>query len=287
MELSINGLRGGHSGADIHKGRGNANKLMGRVLYELKRNLKFNLYALEGGAKMNAIPRECTAIIGYKGKNSKKIKDIVDLCAKEIGQEYLKTDPDFKIVFKAFEKASHDHLLPLKKSVRNKIIHLLLNIPNGVHTMSKDIEGLVESSNNLGVITFEEDRILFENSTRSSVESKKVEINRILEEVADFTGCSFENDSDYPGWEYREDSKLRELMKRVYQDLYGKEPIVEAIHAGLECGLFLDVIRDDLDMIAIGPNMFEVHTPDEYLELDSAARVYDFLIETLKRMKEM
>ena len=105
--------------------------------------------------------------------------------------------------------------------------------------------------------------------------------------MANFTNCVFKNDSDYPGWKYKEDSQLREHMKRVYKDLHGKEPIVEAIHAGLECGLFLDVINDDLDLIAMGPNMYDVHTPDEHLELDSAARVYEFLIETLKRMKEL
>jgi dipeptidase D len=287
MELSITGLRGGHSGADIHKGRGNANKLMGRLLYELKRTVKFNLYALEGGAKMNAIPRECSAILGFKKANIEKAKELIESLEKNITAEFKKTDPDFKILFDELNELPKGKTLPLKKSAKNKIIHLLLNIPNGINSMSQDIEGLVESSNNLGVITFEGDKILFENSTRSSVESKKIEINRKLEELANYTGCDFENDSDYPGWKYREDSRLREHMKKVYQDLFGKEPIVEAIHAGLECGLFLDVIRDDLDMIAIGPNMHDVHTPDEHLELDSAGRVYSFLIETLKRMKEM
>jgi len=149
------------------------------------------------------------------------------------------------------------------------------------------MEGLVESSNNLGVILFEGDKICFLNSIRSSVESKKVEINRKLEELAEFTGCSFESDSDYPGWKYKEESKLREHMNRVYREMYGKEPVIEAIHAGLECGLFLEVINNELDMIALGPNMYDVHTPDEHLELDSAGRVYEFLIEALKRMKEM
>ncbi len=287
MELSITGLRGGHSGADIHKGRGNANKLMGRLLYNLKRKVKFNLYALEGGAKMNAIPRECTAIIGFEESILEKVKEQIEKIEKTIRIEFTKTDPDFKILFTPVNQLPEEKALPLKKSVKNKIIHLLLNIPNGIHTMSQDIEGLVESSNNLGVITFKKDIIWFENSTRSSVESKKVELNRKLEELADYTGCGFQNDSDYPGWKYREHSKLREHMKHVYHELYNKEPIVEAIHAGLECGLFLDVISNDLDMIAIGPNMHDVHTPDEHLELDSAARVYSFLIETLKRMKEM
>jgi len=287
MELSITGLRGGHSGADIHKGRGNANKLMGRLLYDLKRKMKFSLYAIEGGAKMNAIPRECTAIVGFEKNNLELAKKQIKKIEKNIGIEFKKTDPDFKILLNDVKQLPEEKALPLKKSVKNKIIHILLNIPNGINTMSKDIEGLVESSNNLGVITFEKDTIWFENSTRSSVESKKIEINRRLEELANYTGCGFQNDSDYPGWKYREDSNLREHMKRVYQELYHKEPIVEAIHAGLECGLFLDVISDDLDMIAIGPNMHDVHTPDEHLELDSAARVYNFLIETLKRMKEM
>ncbi|MFP4461776.1 MAG: aminoacyl-histidine dipeptidase [Thermotogota bacterium] len=287
LELTITGLRGGHSGADIHKGRGNANKLMGRILFDLKRKVAYNLYALEGGAKMNAIPRECTAIVGIKKKNLEKAKALIQKAEKKIGIEYKKTDPDFKIQLTTVEKLPKNRSLPLKKSIRNTIIHLLLNIPNGVQTMSQDIDGLVESSNNLGVITFDGDQIWFENSTRSSVESKKVEINRKLEELADYTGCLFDNDSDYPGWKYREDSRLREHMRRVYQDLYGKEPVVEAIHAGLECGLFLDVISDELDMIAMGPNMHDVHTPDEHLELDSAARVYDFLTESLKRMKEM
>jgi ABC-type dipeptide/oligopeptide/nickel transport system ATPase component len=232
-------------------------------------------------------PRECSAILGFKKANIEKAKELIESLEKKITAEFKKTDPDFKILFDELNELPKGKTLPLKKSAKNKIIHLLLNIPNGINSMSQDIEGLVESSNNLGVITFEGDKILFENSTRSSVESKKIEINRKLEELANYTGCDFENDSDYPGWKYREDSRLREHMKKVYQDLFGKEPIVKAIHAGLECGLFLDVIGDDLDMIAIGPNMHDVHTPDEHLELDSAGRVYSFLIETLKRMKEM
>ena len=287
MELSVTGLRGGHSGADIHKGRANSNKLMGRVLYNIKREMKYNLYSLEGGAKTNAIPRECTAIIGLKADEVDKVKKIISESQQDIAMEYKKTDPDISISINPIDNLPEDRADPLKKAIRNKIIHLLLNIPYGIHTMSPDIEGLVESSNNLGVITFEGDKIHFENSTRSSVESKKVEINRQLEELANFTNCVFKNDSDYPGWKYKEDSQLREHMKRVYKDLHGKEPIVEAIHAGLECGLFLDVINDDLDLIAMGPNMYDVHTPDEHLELDSAARVYEFLIETLKRMKEL
>ncbi len=287
MELSITGLRGGHSGAEIHKGRGNANKLMGRVLYDLSRKMKFNLYSLEGGAKTNAIPRECLVVIGFDSQESATLEKRIKKIESTIAQEYGKTDPDFKIVLTAIKHLAKDRELPLKKSIKNKIIHLLLNTPNGVYTMSQDMEGLVESSNNLGVILFEGDKICFLNSIRSSVESKKVEINRKLEELAEFTGCSFESDSDYPGWKYKEESKLREHMNRVYREMYGKEPVIEAIHAGLECGLFLEVINNELDMIALGPNMYDVHTPDEHLELDSAGRVYEFLIEALKRMKEM
>lgn len=286
-ELCVSGLRGGHSGADIHKGRGNANKLMGRVLYNIKRAAKFSLYSLEGGAKTNAIPRECTAVIGIKDKRLSSVEDIVKESEQVIAQELQKTDPQFQLSLNKCSSLPKEKSNPIKSETRNKIIHLLLHIPYGINSMSPDIDGLVESSNNLGVIMFEGDRVLFQNSTRSSVESRKLEINKKLEELAAFTDCEIVNHSDYPGWEYAQDSKLREHMKRVYKDLYGKEAEVLALHAGLECGLFLDVISPDLDMVAIGPNMHDVHTPDETLELESAGKVYQLLVETLKRMKEM
>ena len=286
-ELCVSGLSGGHSGADIHKGRGNANKLMGRILYNIKRATKFSLYSLEGGAKTNAIPRECTAIIGIKAKRLSSVEAIVKESEQMIAQELQKTDPQFKLSMKKCSSLPEEKSNPIKNGTRNKIIHLLLHIPHGVNSMSSDMDGLVESSNNLGVITFEGDRILFENATRSSVQSRKLEINKKLEELAAFTDAEIVSHSDYPGWKYAPDSRLREHMKRVYKDLYSEEAQVQAIHAGLECGLFLDVISPDLDMVALGPNMHDVHTPDETLELESAGKVYQLLIETLKRMKEM
>ncbi|HOO33697.1 MAG TPA: aminoacyl-histidine dipeptidase [Thermotogota bacterium] len=287
FELSVAGLRGGHSGADIHKGRGNANKLMGRILYEIKSTLGFNLYSIEGGAKMNAIPRECTAIIGVDPERVEALKRLLDSIMQTIYSEYKKTDPDFRISLSEIDKLPKDRKLPWRKSERNKAIHLLMATPNGVNTMSQDIEGLVESSNNLGVITYKGDKVLFENSTRSSVASKKEELSKKLEELAEFCDCEIKHTSDYPGWEYKEVSPLRDHMARVYEDKFGKAPQIEAIHAGLECGLFLDVISPDLDMVSMGPNMYDVHTPDERIEIDSADRLYGFLVEVLEKMKEM
>ncbi len=287
FELSVAGLAGGHSGADIHKGRGNANKLMGRILYEIKSAFGLNLYAVEGGAKMNAIPRECTAVIGVKTKKAEALKLFLDSVMKTIHSEYRKTDPDFRISLSQLDKLPKDRKMPWKKSERNKAIHLMMAIPNGVNTMSHDIEGLVESSNNLGVITYEGDKVLFECSTRSSVASKKEELSKKLDEIAEFCDCEIRHDSDYPGWEYREVSPLRDHMVKVHAEVMGKEPQIEAIHAGLECGLFLEVINPELDMVAMGPNMYDVHTPDESVEIDSVDRLYGFLVAVLEKMKEM
>jgi dipeptidase D len=287
FELSVAGLRGGHSGAEIHLGRGNANKIMGRILYEMKSAFGLNLYSVEGGAKMNAIPRECTAIISVKDKNIEALKHLLDTIMKTIHAEYKKTDPDFRLSLSEIEKLPKDRKFPWKKSEGNKAIHIMMALPNGVNTMSQDIEGLVESSNNLGVITYEGDKVLFENATRSSVTSKKEELNKKLDEIAEFCECEIRHDSDYPGWEYKEVSPLRNHVMTVYKERFGEEPQIEAIHAGLECGLFLEVINPELDMVAMGPNMFDVHTPDERLEIDSADRVYGFLVDALEKMKEL
>jgi len=281
--LEIGGLKGGHSGADIDLGRLNANCLMGRLLNDLKKEIKYYLYSVEGGSKMNAIPRESAAKIGIKTNRTKSLEKFVERWEEKIGQEYGDVEPDFHLQLKhegQIEKR------PLSKKIRNRIIHILMTLPNGINTMSPRLKGLVESSNNLGVVTFQKEQIVFENAVRSSSETRKKEILNHMQEIADFTKAEIITDVDYPGWEYSEHSPVRELMRKVYEEKYDKEPVITAIHAGLECGILMDVIGQ-LDMISIGPDMEDVHTPDERISLSSVKRTYEFLLETLRKTTEL
>jgi dipeptidase D len=172
----------------------------------------------------------------------------------------------------------------LSRDTINKVIALLVLIPNGVQTMSNDIEGLVESSTNLGIVTTSDTGILFESAIRSNVKSLKYNILNQARMIAGILDIGLETDSDYPEWEYNPDSELRDIFKRVYLDRYGSEPKVTAIHAGLECGLFKEKNKS-LDMIAFGPNMYDVHTPNEHISISSIKRTWEYLLAVLKEIK--
>jgi dipeptidase D len=170
------------------------------------------------------------------------------------------------------------------EALTDKIIALLMLIPQGIQTMSMDIKGLVQSSTNLGVVTTEENDITFESAIRSSVKSLKDSIVKQIENICKVVGATMSLESDYPAWEYRESSYIREVFKKVHKDIYGSEPKVTAIHAGLECGILKDILGD-IDMISFGPNMYDVHTPEEKLSISSTERTYEYLLQVLKQIK--
>jgi len=280
FKIKLEGLKGGHSGMEIIKERGNANKLMGRFLLDINDTMDFYVYSVNGGAKDNAIPREFVTKIMLKNKDleemEKKIKKWNDIFQKE----YRVKDGNIHITI---SKISEDVKKVFSKKTTSKMITLLNLIPDGVLGMSSEIEKLVETSSNLGVVTTHEKFIEFDSSTRSSVESKKQQVHQIARLVAEMVGAEIITSAPYPAWQYKPESKIREVFKKVYKEKFGKEPKITAIHAGLECGLLSEKLKD-VDMISFGPNMFDVHTPDEHISISSIKRMWEFLKEVLKQL---
>lgn len=282
IKLEITGLAGGHSGADIHLGRANAVKLMGRVLSALYHDAPFNLVHLEGGSKTNAIPRECEAVISPLDIRAAKEK-IVSLEGL-IRHELSAADQGFKLrVSKAprFEK-----MLTYKDSGR--VIALLSLVPYGIRTMSPSMAGLVESSVNPGVLTMTDEKLRLDCSARSSVESVMDAMALDFDELAKVIGAKLVADSRYPGWEYDKSSTLQHDFVQTYQAVFGADttPSVRALHAGLECGIIkskMTALGGKLDAISIGPNAYDIHTPSERLELASVERVWRLLLALIKR----
>lgn len=280
--VRIRGLKGGHSGMEINKERGNSNKLMGRFLHNLHNKIDFKIAALNGGAKMNAIPREFDADILVKEEDKGKLEELVKEWNEVFKNELNAADPEVKLTLDILgEKAEK----AFSMDTTEKAIKTLFLIPNGVQTMSMSIEGLVESSTNLGVVTTKEENISFESAVRSSVRTLKDEITNRGRIIADLVGAEILFESDYPEWQYNPDSKLRTVFVEVFEKIYNKKPEINAIHAGLECGLFGGKFNGEMDMISLGPNIYDVHTPDEHISISSTERVWKYFVEVLKVMK--
>ncbi|SHH24421.1 dipeptidase D [Caloranaerobacter azorensis DSM 13643] len=279
-EISIKGLIGGHSGMEIDKNRANAIKLLGRLLEALDREINIDIANVSGGEKKNAIAKMSKAVVMINKEDEERFKHIVDEYQKIFSNEYKTADPNISIKLERVDGIQRVFGLKTKKG----LISILRLIPNGVQTMSADIKGLVESSNNIGVLTTKEEEIVFDSAVRSSVRSLKKEINDRIQNICDLVGAKMELVSDYPEWEFKAESPIRDLMVEVYKDMFGKEAKVDAIHAGLECGFFKEKIGD-IDMVSIGPNIYDVHTPNEHISISSTKRVFEFLCEVLKRIK--
>ena len=280
-EIIVNGLKGGHSGQEIQVGLGNAVKILGRSLYRLFEKVDGDLIEIEGGAKPNAIPRYAKAIVAVNEDDIKKIQDVIVELNSNFVRELGKVDPDVRL---NFEKSKLKSDKAFTDDLKNNIVSLLNILPNGVIAMSKNIHGLVETSVNLGVIENKEDSVNIISNIRSSVQSSKEYIGLVNKIAAENFGAEFEIITKYPAWEYKENSPLREVAKKSYKEVSGKEFKLEAIHAGLECGIFVETIGD-IDMLSIGPNMKGVHAPGEHLSISSTERVFDFLIKILENLK--
>lgn len=279
-KVSVKGLLGGHSGMEIHKNRANAIKLLGRILEAMDRDLNIDIGKVSGGEKMNAIAKMAEAIIVIDSNKKEDLEKVTKEYQDIFANEFETADPNIKVNIE--ETLKEDKVFHNK--TKRSMINILRLIPQSVQTMSPNIEGLVVSSNNLGVLITDENEIIFNSAVRSSVKSLKEEINNRIKIICDITGAKMELIADYPAWEFKTDSHIREVMKQVYKDMYGKDLEIEAIHAGLETG-FLKEKVGDMDMIAIGPNIYDVHTPDEHLSISSTKRLYEFLCEVLKRIK--
>lgn len=278
--VRIRGLKGGHSGADIHLQRASANRLLGRTLYALREQTPYHLIQADGGNMDNAICREAEAVISILPGQEETARKLLAEMEKIFREEYISRETTITITMEPIQEEVPQ---TLTDGTRDYIIALLLLLPYGVQTMSREMEGLVESSSNIGILKTREDDIFIDNAVRSSVESRKELICQKIQEIAALCGAKTEGVHDYPGWKYNPESELLEIFRQAYIDLRGKEPNVQAIHAGVECGLFSRKI-EGLDMISIGPDMFDVHTPDERLSISSTVRVWEYLKEILKRL---
>lgn len=277
IRLSVDGLRGGHSGAEIHKNRANANKVMGEFLSRLQKLMPLCLTSFSGGSKDNAIPRACQATAVAMGLHLERINETAAALQAEIREKY--DEPD--VLVQAFDvDALGGNGLSTEDTA--KVIALLNSVPNGVQAYSANMPGLVQTSLNLGIAKLGE-QFTATFSVRSSVNQEKQELLSKLRSLAEFHGGSYSQMGEYPAWEYRKDSPLREAMVAAYRKLFDKEPKVLAIHAGLECGL-LGQKLPGLDCVSIGPQMHDIHTSREKLEIASTKRTWEFLLEVLKAL---
>ena len=283
LEVVITGLLGGHSGAEIHNNRVNANKLTGRFLFDLRNHIDFDLLTTQGGSKDNVItPYAVTEIVIDPAQETAVVEEIRKIEAV-YKNEFAACEPGFHIDVTVKEEGSYS---VLTKGSFERILFFMMQCPFGVQTMSASIQGLVETSLNIGVVRIEGETASFCFSVRSSINSAKHAVNDKLRYLTEFLGGEYETRDEYPGWEYRADSKLRDLYAKVYREFSGKDVKIEAIHAGLECGLILEKMGD-LDIISIGPNMHDIHSAKERLSVSSSILVYKIVERTLEEMKDL
>lgn len=279
--ISVTGLEGGHSGAEIDKEHGNANIIMGRVLKALNAEVEYGIVSLKGGLKDNAIPRECTADILVNKDDIDAMTAILEQLKPILANEFMASDKDVTIICEA---KGEQNAPVLSVASQTKVIFYLRNVPNGVQHMSRIMPGLVETSLNLGIMELKEDCLYMMTSIRSSVSSRKADLADKLEHLIEFLGGEVTVGGDYPAWEYKADSDIRETISSVYKELFHEEPVFEAIHAGLECGILSGKI-ENLDCVSFGPNNYDIHTPKERLSISSTEKVWKLLVEFLKRCK--
>lgn len=278
LTVTVGGLTGGHSGAEIHKGRANSNMLMGRVLLTLAQKMDLRIQRVDGGLKDNAIPVETRATLVVSDLQA--AEQLAGEMEKTLQNEYRTTDPALFVRAEAAQSTQ----LPLDQASTGKVICMLQCLPNGIEAMSAEIHGLVQTSLNMGILVTEEDEVRASYSVRSSVDSQKQMLKERLSCLMEQLGGRVEFSGEYTGWQYQEHSPLRERMVAVFQEQYGKAPKIEAIHAGLECGIFAGKLPG-LDCVSIGPDLLEIHTPREKMSISSVQRVWAFLLEVLKRSK--
>ncbi len=278
--LTIKGLTGGHSGADIHKERANANILVGRMLDRIRCEIPLYIARFAGGSKDNVITREAEVSFYVSNAQKEALEKTIDEMTIAFKTEYAKQDPGLEVIFTTLQEEME--VLSLENTA--KAIDLLMLLPHGITAYSMQIEGLVESSLNIGVAQLEKERFHLVLAVRSSVPTKKENMLRKIKLVSEALGAKATVNGDYPAWVYAPNSRIRELASEVFENMYHKQPKIEAIHAGLECGFILEKIPG-IDMIAFGPNAYDIHSPEERASISSMARVYEYLVNLLKEMK--
>ena len=278
--LRVSGLTGGHSGTEIDKGRANANLLMGRVLYRLSCALPLRIVSCAGGLKDNAIPLACTATLALTNEDAACAQQIIGEFDAALKREYAAADPG--VCVQLNETGTVARAMTVEESAR--FARMLTLMPNGIAEMSRDIEGLVQTSCNLGVLKLDNGELFACSAVRSSVATQKQMMLDRFSALCEAFGGSMTVTGDYPAWEYCRESVLRETMVRVFEAQYGRAPKIEAIHAGLECGLFAGKL-EGLDAVSFGPDLFDIHTTRERMSISSVQRIWQYLCQVLKELK--
>ncbi|NTV05014.1 MAG: aminoacyl-histidine dipeptidase [Chlorobiaceae bacterium] len=277
--IKVTGLKGGHSGVDIHLGRGNANKIMNRILYEGYQRYGLLLSSINGGSLRNAIPRESFVQVAIPVTRAGEFLDTLAILSRTITNEILAVEPTLQIEAVAAEVPQ----TVIEERIFVTLLHAIYGCPDGVMRMSNEMAGLVETSNNLAMVKSGNGVITIENLLRSSVDSSRADLEIMIKSIFDLAGAESEFDGGYPGWKPDHASPILKLMQEIYQRKFGTIPKITAIHAGLECGI-LGGTYPGLDMISFGPTIRFPHSPDEKVNIESVGRFWDFLVETLRHI---
>ena len=279
-EVHLDHFKGGHSGMEIGLGRGNANQQMARFLWEESRKAELTLARIDGGNLANAIPRECVAIVGVEESKASEFEEDVKKFSDMLHAEFLLAEePTF--VFEA--KGAEAPCCVIEPEVASRLVAAVFACPNGVQGMSRAVEGLIETSDNIASIKMNEEEIVVTVHQRSSVDSRRDEIADRVKALFEMIGARVEFDDAYVGWAPNPDSKVLTMAEASYESLFGEKPRVEALHAGLECGLFLEKMPG-LDMISFGPTLKDIHSPSERANIPSVEKFWKFLTDILRRL---
>lgn len=278
LKIEIRGLLGGHSGMDIDKGRGNANKMMTRILYHLHSVTDIQLISFDGGSLRNAIPREATCIVAINKEERSLFSGEVEKMFTTLRTEYKAVEPNFTVT--AQEVNSNDEAVAHADFER--ILNTLYAVHNGVFRMSPDITDLVEASSSLARVIIKDGSFITQSLQRSSVESTKGDVANAIRSAFELMGCAVVQSGDYPGWQPNTDSAILKIMADLYREMFKAEPNIKACHAGLECGI-LGKHLPGVDMISFGPNIRAAHSPDEKVQISSVQKFWGYLLETINR----
>lgn len=275
-EISIRGLLGGHSGMDIHRGRGNANKLMTRILYQGVSLFPLQLITFDGGSLRNAIPREATVEVAVLKDHKAAFEAYLNDMIATLKHEYKSIETELNISFKTIDK--NEDAVAEEDTLR--ILNTLYAVPNGVFRMSPDIDNLVEASTSLARVIIKDGKFITQSLQRSSVESTKADVANAVRASFENMGCAVVQNGDYPGWQPNPNSAILKLMAAMYRSKFNEEPQIKACHAGLECGI-LGAHFPGMDMISFGPNIRGAHSPDECVQISSVQKFWDFYLDVL------
>ncbi|PIF05778.1 MAG: cytosol nonspecific dipeptidase [Draconibacterium sp.] len=278
FNFSVSGLLGGHSGDDIHKNRGNANKILSRFLWDAAQRFGIQIAEFNGGNLRNAIPREAMATVVVEIAKKEVVTDAFNEFSKTVKMEFERSEPDLKLTMKKTEMPGY----VLGKRMRDRLLNALVACPHGVLEMSTRMEGMVETSSNLASVKFkDENKIVVTTSQRSELASRKIMAARMVESVFSLAGAKVVHTDGYPGWAPNPDSEILRKTVTSYEKLFGVQPVVRSIHAGLECGLFLEKYPK-LDMVSFGPTIRGAHSPDEKLDIHTTEKFWKHLVDVLE-----